>query len=131
MFNCPKCGAEVRHGAKFCEHCACEMNWDSVGSQADNAGHVVSEGAKWSTLSIIGFVLSLVMSGIISLILSIIGYKECKEKGYQGGGFALAGIIISIISMVTAVIAIIVMIVLVGVYGITIYEIFDSHYYYT
>ena len=100
MYNCPKCGAEVRHGAKFCEHCACEMNWDSVGSTNTNTDSPVNQAqsgaGKYSVMAIVGFILSFVFSGIISLILCIMGLKECKEKGYNGRGLAIAGIIISI-----------------------------------
>ncbi|MDR0850467.1 MAG: DUF4190 domain-containing protein [Christensenellaceae bacterium] len=130
MFNCPKCSAEVRYGAKYCKHCGCEMNWDRVNQQAVGGSQAMSgTNAKWSVLSIVGFVLSLTMCGIISLILSILGKKECKEKGYQGGGLALAGIIISVVGMVFAVIAIIGMFILMNVYGITLAEFFERFYY--
>ena len=121
MFNCPKCSAEVRYGAKFCDSCGCEMNWDSVNNQA-NAGSaqnqsVAGSNAKWSVLAIVGFALSLFGGGLISLVLSIIGMKECKEKGYQGKPLAIIGIVLSAISTIVAIIGIIIYIVMIVVFA--------------
>lgn len=132
MFNCPKCRAEVTYGARYCAHCGCEMNWDSVNRQADGQMNTTGNynnntagggaNAKWSVLAIVGFVLSLTGGSIISLVLSIIGNKECKEKGYQGKGLAVAGIVISVLWLILMVIAIIAMVVLINMYGPEFFE---------
>ncbi len=53
------------------------------------------------TLGVVGFVMSLVGFGLISLILSIIARKKSKQAGHSNG-FALAGIIISTITILVS-----------------------------
>ena len=52
-----------------------------------------------SGMCIAGFVCSLVLTGVLGLIFSIIGIKECNEKGMGGKGLGTAGLIISIIKL--------------------------------
>jgi Zn-finger nucleic acid-binding protein len=55
---------------------------------------------RTSTLAIVGFVVSF-FCGLLGLILSIMGYRECESSGgaVTGKGFAVAGIIISVLGM--------------------------------
>ena len=52
-------------------------------------------------LAVAGFVLSLIMGGLISLIISICGYTKSQEPEYDGDGrgLAIAGIVISSIEL--------------------------------
>jgi hypothetical protein len=52
---------------------------------------------RTSGMAIAGFVLSF-FCGVLGLIFSIVGHNECKagQGNVEGGGLALAGIIISI-----------------------------------
>ena len=56
-----------------------------------------------SGMCIAGFVCSLVLFGILGLVFSIIGIKECNEQGYNGKGLAIAGLVISIIKVISIV----------------------------
>jgi hypothetical protein len=52
----------------------------------------------WSGMAIAGFVISF-FCGVLGLVFSIMGYRECKEgQGrVQGEGLAIAGMIISVL----------------------------------
>lgn len=54
---------------------------------------------RWNGLAIAGFVMSFFIS-IVGLILSIIGYGQCKKNNEKGQGLALSGIIISAASII-------------------------------
>jgi hypothetical protein len=75
-------------------------------------GYGYAPAPRTSGLAIAGFVLSLVFCGLLGLIFSIMGSNEVKRSGgtVTGGGFALAGIIISSIRLVIEVIYIVVII---------------------
>lgn len=51
------------------------------------------------TLGIVGFVLSLLGGGLISLIISVVARNKSKKAGHSNG-LALAGIILSVIGMI-------------------------------
>lgn len=55
--------------------------------------------APTSGMCIAGFVCSLALFGVLGLIFSIIGMKECNEKGLNGKGLGIAGLIISIVKI--------------------------------
>ncbi len=61
---------------------------------------------KYNTMSIVGFILSFFIS-IVGLILSIIGMRQCDERGEAGKGLAVAGVIISALGLLASVILII------------------------
>ncbi len=67
---------------------------------------------RTSGMAIAGFVISLVFCGLLGLIFSIMGHNEIKRSGgaVTGGGFAVAGIVISIIRLIIEVIYIVVII---------------------
>jgi hypothetical protein len=50
-------------------------------------------------MCIAGFVCSLVLFGILGIVFSIVGIKECNEQGTNGKGLAIAGLIISIVKI--------------------------------
>ena len=74
---------------------------------------------RTSGLAIAGFVLSLVACGLLGLIFSIMGKNEIQRSGgtVVGGGFATAGIVISIIRLVLEVIYVFIIIAAVGSHG--------------
>lgn len=52
-----------------------------------------------SSMCIAGFICGLVLTGVLGLIFSIIGIKECNERGYSGKGLGIAGLVISLIKL--------------------------------
>ena len=70
-------------------------------SQPNQGAQPYQTGPKLNVLALIGFALAVTGTGcgIISLIISIIGYNQISREPsrYSGKGFALAGIIISIL----------------------------------
>ncbi len=92
---CKNCGKEVNDNAVVCPNCGAQI-----------APFKNTEEKRTCTIAIVGFVLSFFFA-IAGLICSIIARKKCNEEGLEGGGFALAGIIISAIELAVSVIAII------------------------
>ena len=83
----------------------------TTAASATGAGMGPSQGVAVSedpgkTMGIVGFVLSLLGFGVISLIVSIVATTKSKKAGFKNG-FALAGIIISTISIIIGTLAII------------------------
>lgn len=70
-------------------------------SQPNQGAQPYQTGPKLNVVALIGFALAVTGTGcgIISLIISIIGYNQISREPsrYSGKGFALAGIIISIL----------------------------------
>ena len=58
----------------------------------------------WSGMAIAGFVVSF-FCGVLGLVFSIMGYRECKEgEGrVRGEGLAIAGMVISIMMIIYAI----------------------------
>jgi len=88
---CKNCGKEISDNAFVCPHCGVQT------------GKITSSEDKKNTIAIVGFVLSFFIA-IAGLVCSIIGYKKAKNEGYENGGLALAGIIISAIEIALVVI---------------------------
>lgn len=83
----------------------------TAAASATGAGMVPNQGVAASedpgkTMGVVGFVLSLLGLGVISLIVSIVATTKSKKAGFKNG-FALAGIIISTISIIIGTFAII------------------------
>ena len=108
--NCPVCGAQNLPNAAFCSQCATNLQVPAHGMPPHGmpAHGMPPHGMPphggvphTSGLAIAGFVLSF-FCGLLGLILSIIGYNECKKSGgmIRGEGLAIAGIVISILSMI-------------------------------
>lgn len=55
--------------------------------------------AQQSGLCIAGFIVSF-FSGIIGMILSVMGIRKCNKEGLRGKGFGIAGITISAIKLI-------------------------------
>lgn len=98
MKYCTHCGKELFDDAVRCPMCG-QFCPDAMQSDAQN-------DVKWNSYAIGGFITSFLFS-IVGLVLSIIGYRQCKKNNEKGGAFALAGIIIS--SVIIAVYLIIVL----------------------
>lgn len=66
-----------------------------------------AQPTKTNTMAIVGLVLSLVcFGGLPSLICSIVGLSQCRQRNEKGSGLAIAGIIISIVMMIFSMIAV-------------------------
>jgi transcriptional regulator with XRE-family HTH domain len=65
----------------------------------NDEGRVVSKKSKYSVLAILGLVFAFAFPPA-GLVLGLLGEKECKNKGLNGGGIAKAGWIISIVGCV-------------------------------
>lgn len=96
---CKYCGKEVEDTVVVCPHCGKQISELKVEQQSD------SENGQINVLSLVGFILSFFIS-IAGLICCIIGYKQIKENGENGKGFAIAGIAISAASMALATLSI-------------------------
>jgi hypothetical protein len=122
--NCPKCGNAAAPGAAFCAICGSNF----AGGMVPGPGvpppmpaygyqqPMMMGPQRTSGMAIAGFILSLVVCGILGLIFSIMGHNEVKRSNGMvgGGGLAMAGIIISIIRLVLEVIYILVIIAAIG-----------------
>lgn len=78
---------EISDSAVVCPHCGVQI-----------AEFKKSASKQTCTMAIVGFVLSFLVS-VAGLICSIIARKKCREENLEGGGLALAGIIISAVSI--------------------------------
>ena len=101
--NCSKCGGTSPDGAPFCSVCGTSLQLGGVRP----AMPMPPQATRTSGMAIAGFVCSFVC-GLLGLILSVIGYNECKRSNgaVSGKGLALAGLIISIISTAITVLGI-------------------------
>ena len=74
---------------------------------ANTYQHQSAPSPSINVLAIIGFALAVTGTGcgIVSLVLSIIGYNQVNREPnrYTGKGFAIAGIIVSILSILLAI----------------------------
>ena len=109
--TCPRCGNNLAPGAAFCAVC---------GHSLATGGNAVPRAAvepRLSGIAIIGFVLAFVFPPA-GLALSIIGRSECNrsEGRLEGGGFALAGIAISIVMMVLTLLMIVFVVAVFGAF---------------
>ena len=94
---CKKCGAQIDDDAYVCIHCGTlvkELPQETAFAQ----NGAVQTGKKTNGMAIAGFVCSFLFA-LLGLIFSIIGMKQCKERGDNGYGLAKAGMIISIVWM--------------------------------
>jgi hypothetical protein len=66
-----------------------------------------SASPHWSGMAIAGFIVAF-FCGILGLVFSIIGYRECKasQGAVQGEGLAMAGIIISVLNMLVGIVSV-------------------------
>lgn len=96
---CTNCGHELQDGADLCLGCG----------KVINKGQNNSSKKKTNGLAISGFVISIIslmlfwfplafIISIVSLVLSIVGVF--KSKMYDGKGFAISGIVVSVIAFI-------------------------------
>ena len=99
MFACPKCGTQV--GA------VAGVGMPGMPGMPNLPGAMGQMGApRTSGLAIAGFVCSFFCS-LLGLVLSILGYSECKRSNgmVKGTGLAIAGMVISGIFMIGGILA--------------------------
>lgn len=134
MSYCENCGQFLKDDMANCPNCG-SANPDYIApvpapdpEPAETIGYdgVVTEPAPakkgTNVLAILGFVASLLpgFSGLISLILSIIGLVQIKKKDFEKPlkGLAIAGLILSILTIVFCLILVIVLIIAFTVGGL-------------
>lgn len=103
---CKKCGAQIDDDAYVCVHCGAlvkEMPQETAFAQ----NSAVQTGKKTNAMAIAGFVCSFLFA-ILGLIFSIIGMKQCEERGEDGYELAKAGKIISIVNIALSIFIIII-----------------------
>ena len=128
--NCPRCATINLDGSLACASCGAPLAAPPPGpppvgypppGYPPAGGYYPPPGypppyaygpQRTSGLAIAGFVVSLVVCGLIGLILSLQGKKEINNSGGMvgGGGLATAGVVIGIIRLVLEVVYLIVVI---------------------
>lgn len=114
---CKNCGKQLEDYAAFCPDCGTSTRGQSsvnsqpqqqpqYWAQPQNQYQQQRNGYNENSIAIIGFVFAFLFP-LVGLICSIIGYKNSKNGG-ANGGLALAGIIISAIWFVLIIIIIVV-----------------------
>ncbi len=116
MKYCPNCGKELEKDVKFCANCGKAVINETTTQQ------VVQPATPTTTTTVVvkdnnnsmataGFVVSLISWLLccgsfswLSLIFSIVGLVQAKDKNGNGKGLAIAGIIISAIALLGGVI---------------------------
>ena len=96
MLTCSKCRS-VQRPAPFCSTCGASLLvGGTMPAIPPPPVHTRSSG-----MAITGFVLSF-FCGVLGLIFSIIGFRECKKSQGKvtGEGLALAGMVISVLTMI-------------------------------
>lgn len=116
---CKKCGKEIADETDVCPHCGAaarilpkEEAVDEGVNYNKNRKHIIrsDEGncRRTNEMAIAGFICALVsplteiflvaiMFGVLGLIFSIVGMKQCQERNESGYGLAKAGAIIAVI----------------------------------
>ena len=116
---CPLCGKNLDDDAVFCPYCGTKVSGSAPESPSapkndsddffsappppvyDSRSYYSpqpSTPAKTNTLALVGFILSF-FSALAGLICSLIGLKQCNQRGEGGRGLAIAGIVISSVSI--------------------------------
>ncbi len=109
---CRKCGKEINDEAYVCIYCGAKAH-ETPEEKPANTGYAGAGYASYGSnntqppvtykktngMAIAGFVCAFLFP-LLGLIFSIIGMKQCEERGDDGYGLAKAGKIISIVFMV-------------------------------
>lgn len=103
---CKKCGAQIDDNAYVCVHCGALVKEQSQEAAYAQSG-AAQQSKKTNGMAIAGFVCSFLFA-LLGLIFSIIGMKQCEERGEEGYGLAKAGKIISIVNIVLGVFLVII-----------------------
>lgn len=101
---CPNCGSEVKEG-KFCSNCGTTMDNEQnsttvANTTSNNQNNSNGMAVAGFTISLVSFLLCCGCFNWLSLIFSIVGLVQSKEKNGNGKGLAIAGIIISSITII-------------------------------
>jgi uncharacterized membrane protein YvbJ len=125
---CKNCGAQILNAAKYCPRCGAlisekeisaeqpvsNQTYYTTGTQNYNVPNYNNytyqppymQYQKTNGLCIAGFIVSLAgmmiipfISGIVGVILSIIGISKTNSSNEKGQGFGIAGIIIGVINV--------------------------------
>jgi hypothetical protein len=105
--TCPRCGNNLAPGAAYCSVCGHSLSAGGAYAVPPPAAPPIQP--TLSTMAIAGFVLAFLFPPV-GLVLSILGRGECmrSEGRLEGGGFAIAGIVISVVNLVLSVLTIVV-----------------------
>lgn len=112
---CPHCGESIPEGSKYCPKCGASVDVEVTPVSTPDSTHPVNEGSSSSssdghTFGILAIILGLCSSGLLGIILGIIGLgksttAEDKKLNYIGiflplGFWLIAWIIIIIMALV-------------------------------
>ena len=98
---CPNCGTNVNEYAIVCVKCGCPLTGQPANLYQPQNVTIPTNGK-----AIAAFVLGLIsiiglsFVGIVGIVLAIMARKEINQRGDEGSGFAIAGLIMSIIGTV-------------------------------
>jgi hypothetical protein len=103
MLTCSKCRS-VQAPAPFCSTCGASLLVGGIVPAIPPPPGARHRGPQTSGMAITGFVLSF-FCGVLGLIFSIIGFRECRKSQGKvtGEGLAIAGIVISILATILSV----------------------------
>lgn len=90
---CTNCGTELADDDEFCTGCGCPTRSPTATGPGIPVDPVPAS-MQTNSLAIAAFVISLVACAPIGLILGYRAREQIRESGEQGGGFALAAIIL-------------------------------------
>ena len=116
---CTNCGKEISEESKYCKYCGAfvgdikekqedffENNTPTNENQQQKSETKTKSGSEINVCCLLGFIFAMAdllmltfIFSIAGLVLSIIGYKQAKEKKQKLLGLGLAGIITSSVFM--------------------------------
>ena len=106
---CNQCGAQLPEGTTVCPNCGAALNAQPQYQQPFQAQPVAAQ----PNILVFG-ILSLVFSGIVGLILGIVGRKKGKAFVAQGGqltGGSKVGFILSLVGIIVSIVAIVIIVI--------------------
>ena len=92
---CPECGTQIPDQSNFCPQCGAAVR-----------KRTAPLDFQFSMLSIAGFACSLLalrlggIVGVAAVILSAMGFQQCKKQGLKGKELSVAGIVIGAVAIV-------------------------------
>lgn len=111
--HCINCGKEIEDNSNFCPECGAPQQ-GTTSQSAPNAGNYANpinqptaKKAPYNTMCILGLVISGIsllinffgLVGIAGTIVSIVGFKSCKQKNENGEELAIIGTAIGVLSI--------------------------------
>lgn len=112
MTICRFCGKSIEDNATFCNHCGASLTTNAASNNI--ATSTQNAPPTLCTMALVGLILSFFIP-LAGLIVSIIGRSQIKKSNgaLNGGGLALAGIIVSVVSMIFTFVAVILYVVII------------------